>query len=50
MKNVLINIKSVVTSSSKAIAGAGAGTFRKSKPEPEQKQIVSALQHWFQGD
>jgi hypothetical protein len=48
MKNVLFNIKSVITGSSKAVAGAGSGakTFWKSEPGPEQKQIVSAPQHW----
>jgi hypothetical protein len=49
MKNVLFNIKSVTTGSSKAVAGAGVGagaeTFWKS--EPERKKIVSAPQHWL---
>ncbi len=48
MKNVLFNIKSVITGSSKAVAGAGAETFWKSEPEPERKKIVSAPQHWVQ--
>ncbi len=47
IKNVLFNITSVITGSSKVIAGAGAGagavTFWKS--EPERKQIVSAPQN-----
>jgi hypothetical protein len=52
MKNVLFNIKSVITGSSKAVAragsGAGAETFLMSEPEPERKKIVSAPQHCFQ--
>jgi hypothetical protein len=47
MKNLLFNIKSVITGSFKAIARAGAETFWKS--EPERKRIVSAPQHWFFG-
>ncbi len=43
MKNLLFNIKFVITGSSKAVAGAEI--FWKS--EPEWKQIVSAPQHWL---
>ncbi len=45
MKNLLFNMKSVITGSYKAIVGAE--TFWKSEQEREPKQIVSAPQHYF---
>jgi hypothetical protein len=44
MKNVLFNIKSVITGSSKAVAGAGSGAETFWKSEPEREKIVSAPQ------
>jgi hypothetical protein len=51
MKNLLFHLKAVETGTLKAQVGAvsvaGAETFWKSEPEP--KQLVTALQHCWNG-